>query len=59
MPAELTPFRIEVPQAEAADLGERLRRTRWPEPETVGDWSRGVNRPGAAISLPLSSRNYS
>ena len=42
MPAEPTPFRIEIPQAELTDLGERLRRTRWPEPETVGDWSQGV-----------------
>ena len=42
MPAEPAPFRIEIPQADIADLGERLRRTRWPEPETVGDWSQGV-----------------
>jgi epoxide hydrolase len=39
---ELTPFRIEVPESELRDLRERLRRTRWPEPETVGDWSQGV-----------------
>jgi pimeloyl-ACP methyl ester carboxylesterase len=42
MAAEPTPFRIEIPQADVADLGERLRRTRWPERETVGDWSQGV-----------------
>ena len=42
MPAEPKPFRIEIPQAELADLGQRLRRTRWSEPETVGDWSQGV-----------------
>jgi pimeloyl-ACP methyl ester carboxylesterase len=42
MPAEPTPFRIEIPQADVADLGQRLRRTRWPEAETVGDWSQGV-----------------
>jgi pimeloyl-ACP methyl ester carboxylesterase len=35
-------FRIEVAEAELDDLRERLRRTRWPEPETVGDWSQGV-----------------
>ena len=35
-------FRIEVPEAELDDLRERLRRTRWPERETVGDWSQGV-----------------
>jgi epoxide hydrolase len=42
MAAEPTPFRIEISRAEVADLRERLRRTRWPEPETVGDWSQGV-----------------
>jgi epoxide hydrolase len=42
MPAEVTPYRIEAAQAELDDLGLRLRRTRWPEPETVGDWSQGV-----------------
>ncbi|HTZ25216.1 MAG TPA: epoxide hydrolase [Streptosporangiaceae bacterium] len=42
MPAEVTPFRIEIPEADVADLAQRLRRTRWPEPETVGDWSQGV-----------------
>jgi pimeloyl-ACP methyl ester carboxylesterase len=35
-------FRIEVAETELDDLRERLRRTRWPEPETVGDWSQGV-----------------
>jgi pimeloyl-ACP methyl ester carboxylesterase len=39
---DLTPFRIEVPQAELDDLRERLRRTRWPERETVDDWSQGM-----------------
>src|SRR5919108_1721512 len=36
------PFRIEVPEAELDDLRDRLRRTRWPERETVADWSQGV-----------------
>jgi pimeloyl-ACP methyl ester carboxylesterase len=38
----LRPFRIDVPDAELDDLRARLRRTRWPEPETVEDWSQGV-----------------
>jgi pimeloyl-ACP methyl ester carboxylesterase len=42
MPGEVTPFRIDVPEADLDDLRERLRRTRWPEPETVTDWSQGV-----------------
>ncbi|HMG43896.1 MAG TPA: epoxide hydrolase [Acidimicrobiales bacterium] len=35
-------FRVAVPEAELEDLKGRLRRTRWPEAETVGDWSQGV-----------------
>ena len=34
--------RIEVDEAELDDLRERLRRTRWPERETVDDWSQGI-----------------
>ncbi|HLY83401.1 MAG TPA: epoxide hydrolase [Acidimicrobiales bacterium] len=42
MAAPITPFRIQVNEADLDDLRERLRRTRWPEPETVDDWSQGV-----------------
>ena len=35
-------FRIEVPDAELDDLRERLNAVRWPERETVRDWSQGV-----------------
>jgi pimeloyl-ACP methyl ester carboxylesterase len=42
MPEIVTPLRIETSASDLADLGERLRRTRWPERETVGDWSQGV-----------------
>jgi pimeloyl-ACP methyl ester carboxylesterase len=38
----LIPIRIAVPDADLADLRARLNRTRWPEPETVDDWSQGV-----------------
>jgi Epoxide hydrolase N terminus len=38
----MTPFRIEVPDRVLDDLRDRLRRTRWPEPETVDDWSQGI-----------------
>ncbi|MGW1196774.1 epoxide hydrolase family protein [Streptomyces sp. NPDC002536] len=37
-----TPFRIDIPEADIADLRQRLERTRWPEAETVADWSQGV-----------------
>ena len=39
---EVTAFRIDVPAAELDDLRDRLRRTRWPEAETVTGWSQGV-----------------
>ena len=39
---EITPFRIDVPEYALVDLAERLARTRWPERETVDDWSQGV-----------------
>jgi epoxide hydrolase len=38
----VTPFRIEIPDSELSDLRDRLRRTRWPDRETVDDWSQGV-----------------
>ena len=36
------PFYLAVPQADLDDLRTRLARTRWPEAETVGDWSQGA-----------------
>jgi pimeloyl-ACP methyl ester carboxylesterase len=42
MADQITPFTIDVPQADLDDLAERLRRTRWPEAETVDDWSQGI-----------------
>src|ERR1700761_6028064 len=39
---EIVPVRIDVPDADLAGLRDRLRRTRWPDRETVGDWSQGA-----------------
>lgn len=36
------PFTVAIPDAEIDDLQQRLSRTRWPNPETVPDWSQGV-----------------
>jgi epoxide hydrolase len=44
MSDEVTTFRIEIPETDLRDLRERLGRTRWPEEETVEDWSQGVPR---------------
>jgi pimeloyl-ACP methyl ester carboxylesterase len=38
----ILPFRIEATDGELADLNDRLHRTRWPEAETVDDWSQGM-----------------
>jgi hypothetical protein len=38
----IRPFRIAVPEAELADLRDRLQRTRWPDRECVPDWSQGI-----------------
>ena len=40
--SEPQPFTIEWSDDAIADLRERLAATRWPEPETVDDWSQGV-----------------
>ncbi len=37
-----TPFEIQASDAELDDLRARLRATRWPEAETVDDWSQGI-----------------
>jgi len=42
MSEEIKPFKIHVTDTELDDLKRRLRATRWPEPQTVPDWSQGV-----------------
>ena len=42
MTEAIEPFHLAIPQAELDDLRERLARTRWPERETVNDWSQGA-----------------
>src|SRR5262245_46870487 len=36
------PFRVDIPEAEIAELRRRIDATRWPEQETVADRSQGV-----------------
>jgi epoxide hydrolase len=40
--AAITPFTYRAPQTAIDDLKRRLGQTRWPERETVADWSQGV-----------------
>jgi hypothetical protein len=42
MPSLVTPFEINVQQSALDDLKRRLEMTRWPNRETVSDWSQGV-----------------
>ncbi len=38
----IRPFHVNVPEAELADLRQRLAQTRLPDKETVTDYSQGV-----------------
>lgn len=38
----IKPFKISIDEALLSDLKHRLENTRWPEQETVEDWSQGV-----------------
>lgn len=38
----IEPFHLAIPQAALDDLRRRLSQTRWPDAETVGDWSQGA-----------------
>src|SRR5262245_19562608 len=40
--AGLRPFRVNIPDEELADLRRRVKAARWPERETVNDFSQGV-----------------
>jgi microsomal epoxide hydrolase len=40
--AEVTPFRIDIPQADLDDLGARLARTRWPDEIPGAGWDYGI-----------------
>ncbi len=42
MTDNILPFSIDVGQTRLDDLVDRLRRTRWPDRETVDDWSQGI-----------------
>lgn len=39
---DITPFQLDVPQAQLDELTTRLEQTRFPEAETPDDWSQGV-----------------
>ncbi|WP_037361760.1 epoxide hydrolase family protein [Amycolatopsis orientalis] len=58
-PSDLVrPFRVALPDAAIADLKQRLARTRWPDPETVPDWSQGVRVENARSLVAYWERHY-
>ena len=42
MSTEIKPFTVNISEDALTDLKQRLTNTRWPEAETVEDWSQGV-----------------
>ena len=40
--SEIRPFTLAIPQSELDDLNTRIDLIRWPEKETVDDWSQGT-----------------
>ena len=44
--------------SEIDDLKQRLARTRWPDPETVGDWSQGVRVENARSLVDYWEHGY-
>ena len=55
---DLRPFTVSIPDLEIDDLKQRLARTRWPDPETVGDWSQGVRVENARSLVDYWERGY-
>ncbi|MFJ6852980.1 epoxide hydrolase family protein [Streptomyces sp. NPDC091271] len=56
--ALVRPFTVSIADAEIDDLQQRLARTRWPDPETVGDWSQGVRVDNARSLVEYWERGY-
>jgi len=56
--ALVRPFTVSISDSEIDDLKQRLARTRWPDPETVGDWSQGVRVENARSLAGYWERGY-
>jgi pimeloyl-ACP methyl ester carboxylesterase len=55
----IRPFRVHVPRAALTDLRQRIRATRWPEPETVPDRTQGIQRQHLQDLLQYWGSDYS
>jgi epoxide hydrolase len=56
--ALVRPFTVSIPDSEIDNVKQRLARTRWPDPETVGDWSQGVRVEHARSLAGYWERDY-
>jgi len=56
--ALVSPFTVAIADSEIDDLRRRLARTRWPDPETVPDWSQGVRLENAKSLINYWERQY-
>jgi pimeloyl-ACP methyl ester carboxylesterase len=56
--ALVRPFTVAISDSEIDDLKLRLARTRWPNPETVSDWSQGVRLENAKSLIDYWEREY-
>jgi pimeloyl-ACP methyl ester carboxylesterase len=56
--ALVRPFTVAIADSEIDDLRRRLARTRWPNPETVPDWSQGVRLENAKSLINYWEREY-
>ena len=54
----IRPFTVAIPDAEIEDLKRRLARTRWPDQETVSDWSQGVRLENTRSLIDYWEREY-
>ena len=52
------PFTVSISDAEIDDVRQRLARTRWPDPETVADWSQGVRLANARALVDHWQHRY-
>jgi pimeloyl-ACP methyl ester carboxylesterase len=52
------PFTVSIPQSQIDDVKQRLAATRWPDPETVGDWSQGVRVQNARALVDYWQHRY-
>jgi len=54
----IRPFTVAISDSEIDDLKLRLARTRWPNPETVPDWSQGVRLENAKSLIDYWEQEY-